>query len=392
MPRVLPPVRSPLSLGGLLRGWGSARNQRTASKSAAELREALTRRGYSGQLRLTDSGTSALALAIRAAVTARPGAVALPAYGCFDLATAIDAADVPFVLYDVSPETLAPSRSALQEATAIGASVVVVTHLYGVPVDLAASRLCVSPETLFIDDAAQGVGASAAGRPLGAAGDFGVLSFGRGKGLTGGSGGALMINRADLAVTVPVSLPPSEGSSLRALLTAGALWLLGRPGLYAVPRALPFLGLGETRYRTPLPSTDISPFALGVLAAGVHAIDPELAVRRSTAQRYREALASVPGVHLTPDVEGAGWLRFPIVVADELRSSARSEGSARLGIMPGYPRSLAELEGFGRRRRNAYAEFPGARRLADGLFTLPTHGGLAARDIDAVIARVSRWS
>ncbi len=391
MARALPPVQSPLSLGALRRGWTSARSGRVAARAEAELRAALAARGFAGEILLADSGTSALNLALRAAVTARSGSVAIPAYGCFDLATAVDAAGVPFVLYDVDPGTLAPVPGAIECAVAEGATIVLLVHLYGVPVDVEAQRAELPAGVILIDDAAQGVGATCRGKPLGSAGDFGILSFGRGKGLTGGSGGALLVNRPFSGAVVSSTLPPSAAGALRPLVTTKAQWLLARPGLYALPRALPFLGLGETPYRPAHSPTGIAPFALGVLADGVAGVDGELAARRRSAQRYRDALAGVGCVTLFPELEGAGWLRFPVVVAEAVLPMARSEESARLGIMPGYPSSLADLAGFGARRQNTDAEFPGAKLLASRIFTLPTHGALAPRDVDAVIERVRRW-
>lgn len=391
MARTLPPVQSPLSLGGIRRGWASARSSGLAAKDEADFRAALASRGFTGEVLFVDSGTSALALAIRAAASIRHTAVALPAYGCFDLATAVDAAGVPFVLYDLDPDTLSPAPSALQRAHASGAEIFIVVHLYGVPVDLARERENLPAGVILLDDAAQGVGGTVRGRPLGAAGDFGILSFGRGKGLTGGSGGALLVNRKLEAAEFPSALPPAPAGVLRPFLTAQAQWLLARPGLYALPRALPFLGLGETHYRASAPATAIAPFALGVLAAEVASVDAELAARRATARRYRKSLGDLEGVRPLPDDPGAGWLRFPVIVTEAAEVAARAEASARLGIMPGYPLALSELEGFGERRRNPSDDFPGARMLAKRLFTLPTHGRLAPRDVDAVIARVRQF-
>ena len=65
------------------------------------------------ELLLTDSGTSALALALQRAARERPGPAALPAFCCYDIATAADVAGVPFVLYDVDPETLGPDPASL---------------------------------------------------------------------------------------------------------------------------------------------------------------------------------------------------------------------------------------------------------------------------------------
>lgn len=391
MARTLPPVQSPLSLRGICSGWASAHSKGLAAGAEADFRAALASRGFTNDVRFLDSGTSALAVAIRASASARHTVVALPAYGCFDLATAVDAAGVPFVLYDLDPSTLRPASRALERAHASGAGICIVVHLYGVPVDLQSQREQLPADVIFLDDAAQGIGGMVHGRPLGAAGDLGILSFGRGKGLTGGGGGALLVNRKPETADIPDGLAPAPDGAVRAFLTAQAQWLLARPGLYALPRALPFLNLGETHYRAPAPATAMSAFALGVLAAEVQFVDAELAARRATAQRYREALRDLEGVGLPPDDAGAGWLRFPVMVTEAAEVAARANESARLGIMPGYPMALSELEGFGERRQNSSDDFPGARLLAKRLFTLPTHGRLAPRDVDAVIARVRKF-
>ena len=100
--RRLAPAHSPLSLGAIVApmGWEDPR---------PELRQVLTSTYDASRVLLTDSGTSALLLALRAAAAARPGRpCVLPAYGCYDLATAAIGADVEVVLYDVDPSTLQP--------------------------------------------------------------------------------------------------------------------------------------------------------------------------------------------------------------------------------------------------------------------------------------------
>ncbi len=382
MPRTLPPVYSPLSAAALWRGLRAASSAVAAAAAERALREDLRTRGYAGQVLLTDSGTSALAIALGLAARGQP--IALPAYGCFDLATAVDAAGVPFLLYDVNPTTLAPATGSVESAVSAGAAAVVVAHLYGLPVDIPFLRALIPADVAVIDDAAQGVGASIGGQPLGALGDFGVLSFGRGKGLTGGGGGALLLPESKEA---PL-LPPADGGTLRALIATAAQWVVARPGLYALPRALPFLGLGETHYRPPQEARAIGAFALGVLSASVQYIREEAERRRRVASAYRAALAGHPAISLPADIAEAGWLRFPVLLNASALGQARAEASLRLGIMPGYASSLADLEGFGERRLNGHASFPGARTLAQRLFTLPTHGALATKDVRAVIAHV----
>ncbi len=391
MPRTLPPVRSPLSAAAILRGWRSATSAREADLAEAELLEALRAQGYLHAVRLTDSGTSALALAIRLAVARSEGPVALPAYGCFDLATAVDAAQVDFVLYDVDPRTLGPDLDSLARAVDAGARSIVVAHLYGIPVDVAALRSTFPSSLIWMDDAAQGVGAALHGLPLGVLGQLGVLSFGRGKGLTGGGGGALLVDTAtDLASDVSaLALGPSAVGVLAPLIKAKAQWLLARPGLYSIPRAVPFLALGETVYGPPRPATQISKFALGLIAAGVKSVRSEWESRTRNARHYAQALAGEDlQFPVRPSGAEPGWLRFPILLPARSSSDVRAEASARLGIMPGYPCALSDLEGFGARRRNVEDSFPGARMLAQRLITLPTHGALSAGDLANVVQRV----
>jgi len=391
MSRTLPPVRSPLTVAALVRGWRSATHRAVAVTAERDLRTALQTLGLADNFRFTDSGTSALALALRIAASRTGGLVALPAYGCFDLATAADTASVEFVLYDVDPQTLAPDAHSLVRAVAAGARSVVVAHLYGLPVDIDSLRAALQPDLFWVDDAAQGVGATLHGRPLGTLGDLGILSFGRGKGLTGGAGGALLAKAgtplaADLA---RLELAPSTAGALTSLAKAKAQWLLARPGLYAIPRALPFLGLGETRYARPHPAAEISRFALGALAVGAKGVREETEARVRHAHFYRDALRGLE-LQLPQEPSGAqaGWLRFPILVPPHAVAGMRAPQSARLGIMPGYPSALSSLAGFGERRHNRSEQFPGAEALSNRLMTLPTHGALSRADLQSVLRRV----
>ena len=210
------PVRSPLGSKAIRSGLWAASGTAAASIARAMVSLALRERFGVDRVVLTDSGTSALTLAIRGLDSGAGRPVAIPAYGCFDLATAVLGAGASFVLYDSDPATLGPDLDSLAKALSMGADRVVVAHLYGVPVDLLAVRaLADSFGATIIEDAAQGAGASLDGMPLGSFGAAGVLSFGRGKGVTGGSGGALLL-RADVAAAADPALrlkPGGRGSA-----------------------------------------------------------------------------------------------------------------------------------------------------------------------------------
>ena len=384
--RVLPPVSSPLTLGALGRGVRTALGG--VADGAPEVERQLATRFASSRIVLTDSGTSALTLAMQLADAGRNLPVALPAYGCFDLATAADGAGLRAVLYDVDPTTLAPNAESLAAALALAPASVVVAHFYGVPVDTRRIRAQVEAAgALLIDDAAQGIGALVDGRPAGLGGALGVLSFGRGKGVTGGGGGALLVPNDSpcIAQSRALALTPAAAGWFGSLAKGGAQWLLARPSLYAIPSSLPFLGLGETRYHAPHAVTAMPSFALGVLSVTAGLADTEIATRRAHAERLRrvarDAGWEVP--HLRDGLE-PGWLRLPLMLP---MSVAPETIPRHLGVTRGYPQSLADLSGFGERTLLPAARYPGARALAARLVTLPTHGQVRERDL----AALERW-
>lgn len=387
------PVRSPLSAAALLAGVralaGNGRSARARERVVALLQE---RYGPTAVL-LTDSGTAALTAALLGILKERPGsAVALPAYACYDLATAAVGADAPVLLYDVDPHTLAPDLSQVQVALRQGAAAIVAVHLYGCPVDLAElNRLASEAGAVVIEDAAQAAGGTLDNRRVGSQSSLAVLSFGRGKGLTGGSGGALLAHDTvgQRVVERAQDLLGESRQGWPDLLAITAQFLLERPSLYALPAALPFLRLGETIYREPRPLRGPTRVSCPMVAATWTLAEREVEVRRRNAERLLVELRRHPGFQTisTPRHARPGYLRLPVLASPEVRRAAAGSGARRLGVTPGYPKALCDLAEFGSRCLNRDAGFPGSRMLAAQLCTLPTHGRLGARDL----ARLEEW-
>jgi dTDP-4-amino-4,6-dideoxygalactose transaminase len=256
----------------------------------------------------------------------------------------------------------------------------VVVHLYGIPVDLpAVSELARSVGAVVIEDAAQATGATIGGKPAGSLGTYAVLSFGRGKGMTGGRGGALL-GPSDALRSLPALIRPSSSWRDAALLLAQ--WALARPSIYGLPLSIPSLRLGETIYCKPKPAGSPSRFALGALTQTLRLTAAEAHHRRANAawlldQLPPRATAVSP---IVPEGCVAGYLRLPVVVQPIDMERFGTDRARTLGVWPGYPRALSDLEGFGARRRNPDEPTPGARVLARGLFTLPTHRLLCSKD------------
>jgi len=379
------PVHSPLTWRGL--GAGLQAVLGSPSPSFKRVRETLLTVYGSRAVHLTDSGTTALRLALHGAP---PPVAALPAYGCYDIATAMDGAGGEFLLYDLDPATLGPDLGSLERTLEAGARRIVVAHLYGVPVDLRAVQAIADRyDALIVEDAAQGAGGRFEGKPLGAWGAYGILSFGRGKGVTAGRGGALLANTEEAAARsteLAAHLRPAH-TRMGEVGAAVAQWLMARPMLYGLPASLPFLGLGETRYRPVDVPGSLSAFAAGVLAEAFRSgvASEEAARRRHNAARLLLVAARASQVQQVRPPFGSepGYLRLPLRLGQS-RSEVDWRAARRLGIMPGYPRALADLAAFGERRRNRDTGFPAARLLAETLVTLPTHSRLNAADLAAL--------
>jgi dTDP-4-amino-4,6-dideoxygalactose transaminase len=340
-----------------------------------------------------DSGTGALTLALRGVTEHRPGPVALPAYSCFDVISAAVGADVTVRLYDLDPSTLGPDHESLRACLREGATALIVAPLYGVPVDLDdIVPLAAEFDATIVLDAAQGAGAEYQSRPLACGGSLGVLSFGRGKGITGGGGGALLANdELGLEIVERVSDhvgPPRRGG--RELFLATAQWALARPALYAIPSSLPFLRLGETAYKAPRGVRVLSRAAASMVERAFELADEEASHRRTHASRLLQRLAEVPAAGLIRPPQGAspGYLRLPVILSSESRGAV--ESARRLGVMPGYPSPLAELPALHGRSPDVGAQYPGALLLSERLVTLPTHGKLKERDLTALDAWISQ--
>jgi dTDP-4-amino-4,6-dideoxygalactose transaminase len=347
---------------------------------------------------LLDSGTHALEVAIRLAmgVTRDPAIVALPAYTCYDVATAAVGAGVRIALYDVDPNTLAPDLDSLGRALAAGARAVVVSPLYGIPVDWDAVERCVAPHgARVIEDAAQGHGSSWQDRRVGGFGALSVLSFGRGKGWTGGCGGALLTRKgATLAGPVTAPFPLATPWPFAGLVAAKGQWALSRPHIFGFAAALPWLHLGETPYHEP-----DAPRTMPRAAADLLQRTRELAERESSVRRENgavllgritgDAIAAAGRVRpiRVPADGAAGYLRFPLRLARGLAGASDVRTARRLGLARGYPTSLAALEAVRERMTPLApgARWSGADEIVRQLVTLPTHSFVTPRDRDALL-------
>jgi perosamine synthetase len=373
-----PPVYSPVTLAGL---WEALRpHVRVQPDPRDGLAELLARAYSADQALLFGTGTQALQVALEVALRRTRGSVvALPAFTCFDVAAAAVGAGARIELYDLDPATLSPDVDSLNRALARGARVAVIAPLYGFPVDWDAVETSLARHgALGVEDAAQGSQAKWRGRVVGSLGSISVLSFGRGKGWSGAAGGALLLRGSAARWGVERRSGGHSGQSaeLRVLARLLGQWALGRPGVYGIPAALPWLRLGETVYRDPQPPRAMAWAAAACVAALRGPAEREATARRANGSALVAALESrAPGLLIRP-LPGAepAYLRLPVRLARGLASLGSPPQRARsLGVLPSYPSPLAAVPEVRARLRTACERFAGAEALSRELFTVPTH-------------------
>ncbi len=385
------PANSPLAAGAIASG-ALARFGSDRGHAAERLRQRLQVRYTASEVTLVGSGTQALTLALRSAVRgARTNLVALPAFSCYDVAAAAVAAGVRVILYDLDPDTLGPDFDSLKIALGEGAGVVVAAPLFGVPIDWdVITSLSDEYGAVVIEDAAQGHGASWRGQPLGSLGELSILSFGRGKGWTGG-GGAILVRGPQRRIPEVRREDPVRDEVVSAI-RAAAQWLLGRPGLFAIAVAIPWLHIGETAYREAPSPTAMDGLAAELVLKTEAAADREGAQRLIQAGDLLERLAPHSDVRLIRPPAGGkpGYLRLPVRIAGGGRSL--SPELRRLGVALAYPTTLAALPEITSLLMNPQARHTGAEGLVRTLVTLPTHSLVTAAQRNEVLRRLNTGS
>lgn len=309
------------------------------------------------------SGTAALTLALKACGV-RPGdRVATVSLTATATVAAVEDAGAAPVFVDVDERRLTMDPGALAAALRSGPRVraVVAVHLYGQPADLPRLRaLCRSRGAALVEDCAQALGASLAGRPCGAWGDAAALSFHPSKNLAAaGDAGAL------------VTASASAASRARRLREYG--W---RRRLVA---------------EEPGTNARLDELQAALLRARLPRLAADAARRESAAARY-DALLRDSGLTLPARVPGAvhAWHQYAVRARrrDALRRHLRARGVSTAVL---YPVPVHLQPAYRRRfpvRAGALARTEAACRE---LLCLPMSPRLTPADQRQVAAAVRSW-
>jgi dTDP-4-amino-4,6-dideoxygalactose transaminase len=304
------------------------------------------------------------------------------------MGTALLGVPAQALLYDVDPITLSPVEESLEDVLHLGAGVIVVPHFFGriFPISPIAD-LAASWGAIVIEDAAQQAGGTHDGTRGGGLADLGVLSFGRGKGLNAGGGGALLIRRGS-ALPASGFLPEAvSGGRFLHLAKMWAAQCLAHPLLFALPSAIPAFRLGDTVYHDPHPATGMRISSLRVLPWVLQDETRQLRIRRCNEAWYENALLDRPDIRCAPvkAPSESGALRFPVRLPGPRLKASHGGALKGLGVARSYPRTLLAYPAIRAACTNADHAFPGAEELANTLFTLPTHQWITSSDRSKIV-------
>lgn len=338
------------------------------------------------------SGTAALSLAVALACSRTPEVdrpeVILPAYGCPDLVAATIAQGAIPRLVDLAPNTPFMDLDALGAALTSSTVAIVAVNFLGLPERLAAiSAMALERGIMLIEDSAQRF------PPLGwreSRVDCMVLSFGRGKPMNAMGGGALVVHEAHMPALNRLlqALPVAMGSyRLKDRIKRRVFNTLLSRYLYVWLERLPFLHLGETRFK---PLSHLSQWAppAGLLEGALRAYNrrPDWAARydRELAFLADKGWVLLSSKYAAPAPDASPLLRYALLApTQEIRNDALDRlNSAGIGANAFYGLSLPATAGTASHLEpGALGAFPSADDFARRLITLPTHEDTCERDI-----------
>ena len=160
----------------------------------------MEKRFQARKILLTTSCTHALELAALLCDIQPGDEVIMPSYTFVSTANAFALRGAKIVFVDIRPDTMNIDEQLIEAAITPKTKVIVPVHYAGVACEMdAVMEIARRNHLLVVEDAAQGVMSSYKGKALGTIGDLGCYSFHETKNYSMGEGGALAVNRPELA-------------------------------------------------------------------------------------------------------------------------------------------------------------------------------------------------
>lgn len=337
----------------------------TQGPMVARLEEAFARFAGTAHAVAVHSGTAAIVAALRA-LDLQPGdeVITSPFTGVGTLNAILEAgATARFA--DVTPEDFTLAPDAVCAALTARTRAVLPVHLFGQPADMGKLMPLAEEHGLHVvEDAAQSLGATVHGQPVGSFG-LGCFSLYADQNVTTGEGGVITCDDDALA------------DRLRLLRDHG----MRAHDVYEIPGH--DYRMSDIHAAIGIPQLDL--------------LDERIAARRHNARQLCVGLSGSPGLLTpsTPPGRSPVWQEYPVRIGPHAMLSREelAEELARRGIATAvrHPRLVFEHAAFRDHPRIAPSspgDFPVARRLTGEALSLPVHSRLTESDVDRIVAEV----
>ena len=402
--RTLPPAAAPIYLRDIVNGLrGLLNGKRETERFRSELKDYFCVK----HCFFVSSGKAALTIILKALHELHPerDEVLIPAFICYSVPSAITRAGLKVKLCDVNPDTLdfnyEELKNILFQDSHIASSIqypvsrhrllaIIPAHLFGLPADVNRVRgLFRDKKITIIEDAAQALGAKWNGKKLGALGDVGFFSLGRGKALSTVEGGIILTDRDDIADSINSCLSDvadyNASELIQLILKAIVLILFQHPDLFWFPKAIPFLRVGDTFYDPQFKIRKMSALQAGLAKYWKNKLE-KLQNNRKENSRLWSSLANVNCLHQYCSKNGniPDILRFPVRITghDMLENILKESDNKGHGIMFTYPDSINGIDEL--REVFKGQTYPVAEKLPQQLLTLPIHPYVSQKDINNI--------
>ena len=341
-------------------------------------------------LHLVNQGRLAIEVALRIYAERTPPKpeVIVPAYICPSVLRAVERSGLVPVPVDVRGDlNLDPEQ--LAQAITPRTLAVIAAHMYACPAAIEEiERICFAAGVGLIDDAAQVLGVSAGGRPLGCFGHFGIASFSEVKSVTAGAtnaGGALIVNdgafeRAAHRAVEALPQGAYRPSDFLAFLEDGPLHRSAAALRYRFDRLRRLFGGSGKRRPRVCPPSRMSNAAAAVVLQQLESFPSRRAGRIRLAAAYQRVLSG-SGIVMPQYASGRYLTRMMVLLPEPVEMGPLRAALSRQGLETRQGYALGESN------RKALRSIPDLDRR---LLELPNRSSLGDAEVEWICATLMR--
>jgi len=328
--------------------------------------------------------------------------IVLPACICPTMPNATIASGNKPVFADISPDDFCMNPDSLGEVLSSKTRVVVPVHMLGYRADVQSIRSRIGDHSiLLVEDYAQYLlPKEKMSRPF--SGDFGILSFGRGKPINTISGGALVTNSEEvyekvLAFGKKHVNSRSLGVSGRKLAWMAGSYVMKNRWIYgawqrvamSAPKAAGTMSSHSSDMRStgfpPTPAEFQARLGLNQLSK----LKKMSEMRVEWALKLNESLQNLSGLRPALMLDGASFIRYPLLVENRSKIGFCQTMKAN-GVMTGgtWLYCVPFLDAF--QEFSDGRNYPGTEKVFREVVELPAFPGLTERDRRQIVRAVKR--